>query len=318
MVNIKQSNFISAVVYLHNCCHLVENGLKLIYEILSDNFSHFEIICVDDGSDDDSADAVKEFVSKNALTCSFTQISMGYFHGIEASMNAGVDLSIGDFVFEFDSLIMDFNAELIMEIYNKSLTGYDIVSARPTSGHDIKSKFFYSVYNRFSDSNYTLGTERFRLLSRRAINRVNSISRSMPYRKAIYASSGLKIANLDFPPHPPPHVTPKTIYTHKARRSRKYIAIDSLILFTNIAYKFSLTLSLIMAALMIIFGVYAVLSWLVLEKVVEGWMPLMVVISAGFFGVFLTVTIMIKYLDVILKIVFKKQKYLISSIKKLS
>ncbi len=52
---------------------------------------------------------------------------MGYSHGLEASMNAGIDLSIGDFVFEFDSCFMDFDPDVIMQVYRKSLQGFDIV-----------------------------------------------------------------------------------------------------------------------------------------------------------------------------------------------
>ena len=58
-----------------------------------------------------------------------TIINMGFSHGLEAAMNAGIDLSIGDFVFEFDSCYMDYDKSLIMDVYFKSLEGYDIVSA---------------------------------------------------------------------------------------------------------------------------------------------------------------------------------------------
>ena len=44
-------------------------------------------------------------------------------------MNAGVDLAIGDFVFEFDTVCMDYKTELLMQVYRRSLEGFDIVSA---------------------------------------------------------------------------------------------------------------------------------------------------------------------------------------------
>ena len=42
-----------------------------------------------------------------AQDTTITILNMSFFHGVEAAMNAGVDLAIGDFVFEFDSCIAD-------------------------------------------------------------------------------------------------------------------------------------------------------------------------------------------------------------------
>ena len=53
---------------------------------------------------------------------------MSYFHGLEVAMSAGIDLSIGDFVFEFDNTVLDFSESDVMNIYWKALTGYDIIS----------------------------------------------------------------------------------------------------------------------------------------------------------------------------------------------
>ena len=107
-------------------------------------------------------------------------------------MNAGVDLSIGDFVLEFDSTVLDFAPEEIMKIYRKSLEGYDIVSASPEGRQRLTSRLFYMLFQRCSSSFYQhMGTESFRVLSRRVINRVSSMNQSVPYRKAVYASCGL-------------------------------------------------------------------------------------------------------------------------------
>ena len=66
-------------------------------------------------------------------------------------MNAGIDMSIGDFVFEFDNTILDFNPDMIMEIYRKSLTGFDIVSRTNRSTGVI----VVSVYNKTDDTKIT-------------------------------------------------------------------------------------------------------------------------------------------------------------------
>lgn len=47
-------------------------------------------------------------------------------------------------------------------------------------------------------------------------------------------------------------------------------------------------------------------------------MSIMGLMSFGFFGLFLLMTLILKYLAVILKIIFKKQRYVISGIEKLT
>ncbi len=121
---------------------------------------------------------------------------MSLYQGREAAMNAGIDLSIGDFVYEFDNTLIDYDLKIITDIYEKSLEGYDIVNASPQNNTHKTSKLFYIIFNKFSNNQYKINTETFRIVSRRAINRINSINKNIPYRKAIYSNCGLKLYNV--------------------------------------------------------------------------------------------------------------------------
>ena len=145
----KEKNFISAVIYVHNAADRIEGFLKMVIETLEENFENSEIICVNDSSTDDSADKIRT-LSKNVNSTSISLINMSYFHGLETAMNAGVDLSIGDFVFEFDSTIPEFGKDEIMNVYRRSLEGFDIVSAVPDRKESFTSSVFYKVFERFS------------------------------------------------------------------------------------------------------------------------------------------------------------------------
>ena len=50
---------------------------------------------------------------------------------------------------------------------------------------------------------------------------------------------------------------------------------------------------------------------------VAGWTTTMFVITVGFAGLFAVLTIIIKYLSLLVDLVFKKQNYLIESIEKI-
>lgn len=118
----KEKNFISAVVYIHNAQNRIEKFLGMMADILTDHFEHSEIICVNDGSDDHSLEKIKT-AGKLVKSTSISVINMSYFHGLESAMNAGIDLAIGDFVFEFDNTILDYDEAVIMNIYYRALKG---------------------------------------------------------------------------------------------------------------------------------------------------------------------------------------------------
>ena len=310
MIINKEKNFISAVVYIHNNENNIIDTLNNINNILHNNFEKYEIICVNDYSTDKSVEQIKKF-SIDVKGAVLSILNMSYYQGLELSMGAGVDLAIGDFVFEFDSVNMDYSPETIMEVYFKSLKGNDIVSASPKKRMRKSSKLFYDIFNGYSNNPNKLKTETFRILSRRAINRVQSMNKTIPYRKAIYANCGLKV---------------DTIYYNSIRNlkiknvdetTRKNVAVESLILFTDVAYKAALTMTFVMMLGIIAVGIYTVKGF-ISDQPVAGWTTTMLFLSVAFLGVFAILAVVIKYLSILVDLTFKKQKYMIESIEKLT
>lgn len=239
--------------------------MQTVIRVLEDNFEHSEIICVNDFSSDGSVQAVRRTGSQARHT-TVTVLNMSYFHGVETSMNAGVDLAIGDFVLEFDSCVLDFAPQEIMNVYRKSLTGYDIVSASPDKKQRLTSNIFYNVFNRFTDYSYKLYSERFRVLSRRVINRISSMNKSVPYRKAVYANCGLKTMNVKYPA-----MGGGQGKEDKAERKyRTELAVNSMILFTQLGYRFSVTMTVIMMLVAVFVAAYSAFVYL-FSTPVAGW-----------------------------------------------
>ena len=308
-MSIKQKNFVSAVVYIRNNAGTIDSFLIMLHSILSGNFEKFEIICVNDASTDDSKEIVKN-LAQSTSNCMLSIVNMSYYQGVESAMRAGVDLAIGDFAFEFDEAVLDFEPELIMRVYNRLLQGFDIVSCG-RGNLRASSKLFYSIYNRHSGTQYALKSETFRIVSRRAINRVYSMSTNMPYRKAMYSNCGLKLDYISYKP---------TIDDAKYKQVLKDphdTALTSLILFTNIAYKVSLFFTFAMMTAAIASVAYVVMVYLT-GNPVEGYTTMMILISGAFFALFAILAVVIKYLSVISGLVFHKQRYMIESIEKIA
>lgn len=311
-MNEKETGFVSCVVYVHDDEKELDRFLEMIYPVFEQHFSRYEFLFVDDVSGDKSVDEIRRFFAAKK-NCTATVVTMGYYHGTEMAMAAGTDLAIGDFIYEFDSVMVDYRAELVMDVFYKMLEGYDIVGACPSRTGNWKSTLFYKVFNRFSRAGQALRTERFRLLSRRAFNRIDGSSRTRIYRKALYAASGLRICSVPYDSG----TGCRNRFSSEQRADRMNTAIDTLILFTDVAYKISLAFCMVMLAFMLAAGIYTVAVYFSRNRPVEGWAPLMGILAAGFSGIFFLFAIVIKYLEVALKLIFQKQQYMVAGIEKI-
>ncbi len=308
----KEKNFASSIVYVHNAENRIESFLTMLIGVMEENFEHSEIICVNDCSDDQSLNKIKQ-VSEKASVTSVSVINMSYFHGLELSMSAGIDLSIGDFVFEFDNTVLDFDPKVIMDVYRHSLKGYDIVSASADRKEKFTSGLFYKLFARYSDLSVKMTTESFRVLSRRVLNRVISMNKTVPYRKVAYANSGLKTANIKYQVQNADYLT----IDQNEQDYKSGLAVDSLILFTNVGYNFAKLMTTIMMILSVFMIIYSVVIFM-MSTPVAGWTTTILFLSVAFFGLFGILTVIIKYLQLILNLVFKRKQYNFESIEKLT
>lgn len=306
-----EKNFISAVVYVHNDQQTIGYFLRQLSHILQKNFERYEIVCVNDASDDNSAEVIKECAGK-LEHCVLSVVHMGFYQGREAAMNAGIDFAIGDFVYEFDSNYMDYPAETILEVYRRSLQGYDVVAAGSAKSR-LSSSLFYRVFNRVAQQQYDMRSETFRMLSRRAINRIHSMSRAIPYRKALYANCGLQMDRLVYTPEKPAPFT----RSRQKKKERQDTALNALILFTDVAYRLCIFFTILLMIATLGSGVYTVVVFLS-QQPVAGFTTIMLVMTGSFFGVFAILSMILKYLSVVIDLIFKKQAYIVRSVEKVT
>ena len=310
----KEKNFVSCVLYLHNDGKNIRDFLKAVCGTMEAHFEKYEVVCVNDCCVDNTLEEIHAFLEESSGHHVVSLINLSFYQGVEMAMNAGRDLAVGDFLFEFDKCRLDFDPSLIMEVYHKALEGNDVVAAAPKREVALTSRLFYAVYNLGSRNTYKLRQERFRIISRRAVNRVNQMNAYIPYRKAMYMNCGLRAATIVYDNKE----MGKGARNREERSTRSSLALDTLIIFTDVLEKFSLMISgILFFVMMIMFGwiVYSIFSTV---RPVEGWMSLMTLISFGFFMMSVLLTLIFKYLAVILSMSFKRQRYVIEGVEKLT
>lgn len=80
----------NAALYLREC----------IESVLKQSFTDFEVICVDDGSTDDSLKILEEYAAKDPR---ITIISLAQNRGVSVACNAGVNAAKGKYLYRLDS-----------------------------------------------------------------------------------------------------------------------------------------------------------------------------------------------------------------------
>lgn len=310
----KEPKFISVVAYIQNDAGRIRPFLKEIMGKCRESFEKCELILVNDDSTDGSIDEIHGYFKENPADYMVSIVKLGMAQGIESAMNIGRDMTIGDYVYEFDDLHMDYSPEMILEAYQKCLTGSDIVSVSGKYQMRLTSRLFYALYNHFSHGQQPIGPETFRLLSRRAINRIHSTGRYIPYRKAVYMNCGLKISRMQY------EVGEGNRRNYRMGRSdeRMNLAVDSFIYFTDLLERVSLSICLIFILIALGVIVYTVWSFFMDQHLAAGWVSLMGFLSLGFIGVFGILTIILRYLGVLINLSYRRRHHLIEEIEKLS
>ncbi len=141
------------------------------------------------------------------------------------------------------------------------------------------------------------------------------MNKTVPYRKAIYANCGLKTENIVYTLTNVNKDIAASDRSEKKYRGR--LAVDSLLLFTEVGYRFSITMTVLMMLMTIFMIVYSIVIY-VMSTPAAGWTTTILFLSVAFFGIFGVLTIIIKYLQILLDLVFKRKRYSFESIEKLT
>lgn len=164
-----------------------------IIRVLDSDSINYQLILVNDGSRDNTFQLIKGLAEKDERV---KYISLSRNFGKEAAMLAGLQLSTGDAVVIMDADLQHPPA-LIPEMVNGFLDGFDQVIAKrnrrgDSFGRSLVSKMYYKLMNRFVDVNLTDGIGDFRLLSRKAVNALLSLSEYNRFSKGLFSWIGFK------------------------------------------------------------------------------------------------------------------------------
>ncbi len=188
-------------------CYNEEESVELFYTELMKNDSFFhgenielELLYVDDGSGDRTAEEVKKLIKKDNRV---HLVSFSRNFGKEAAMYAGLENVKGDYVVLMDVDLQD-PPSLLPEMISCMKQGYDSVATSRVSRKGeppIRSFFariFYRLMKKISKTEMMDGARDYRLMTRQMVDAILSMQEYNRFTKGIFGWVGFRTKWLEY------------------------------------------------------------------------------------------------------------------------
>ena len=301
MIRNLEQNYISVVLVVNEENKEIITKIQNINKILKNNFKNSEIVIVDNTSKNSSLESL------NTLDFKHTEIKLPIKHRTQQALNAGTAIAIGDYILEIEDISFDIDYNKIMEMYKKSQDGYDFVFLTPKKLRK-SSKIFYNILNKYFKNSFNedISSSVMTLSSRRGQNKVAEVGKRIINRNVAYVLSGLKSSSI---------VVDMNYKNNRGLSENLMLMFDTLIYYTDAIMLFTQRLAFVFFALFGLGVIYSLITRIVRETV-EGWASLFIVLSLGFFGIFLILSIIIRYLHHIFQNSLNSKDYIYRSVNK--
>jgi len=236
---------------------------------------NFTIVCVDDGSSDDT---LMQLIGLNRLDARFQVLELSRNFGKEAALTAGIDFATGDAVIPIDADLQD-PPELIATLIEAWQKGADVVLARRTDRSSdsflkrFTAKLFYRFHNTVSKPSIPLDVGDFRLMDRAVVEALKKLPERQRFMKGLFAWVGFKTVTVDYKRNP------RQTGTTKFNGWKLWnLAIEGITSFSVIPLKVWTYLGLFTALLTFIYAAVVVVKTMLYGIDVPGYASLIVAI----------------------------------------
>jgi glycosyltransferase involved in cell wall biosynthesis len=266
---------LSIIVPLYNEEPNIDVLFNRILSVLKELNLTYEIICVDDGSRDNTLMSLMNYHLRHS---SIKVISLSRNFGKEIALSAGLDYAQGKAIIPIDADLQD-PPELIGELIAKWREGYDIVYAKRRSRQgetwlkQLTADVFYRLITGISPIPIPRDTGDFRLLDQRVVMALKQMPERNRFMKGLFAWVGFKQTEILYDRPPRYKGTTKWNYWKLWN-----FALDGITSFSLIPLKIWSYLGLILSLLAFVYGSFLILRTLILGIDVPGYASLMVTI----------------------------------------
>jgi len=284
--------FLSVVFVVRNRSDGIQKILTEAVSLVSKLVSDYELIVVDNASDDDSVTVYKQLTSEDGLPNIQVYALIKEVDSDTASW-VGLENALGDYVAVIEPLLDDI--EFLPKMLEKAMSGADVVFAKNkqkqkrTLAYQAAYAVFNSLYKWFNGINLEKEAPQYRVLSKSVINYIlQHVQPAMAYRY-LPASGSFPRANLTYSTKPT---------TRHVKRLGESIdrGVRLLVSTTRGPMRLVTTLSLFGALANLAYSLYVVIVWLAIANIEPGWVSLSLQQSGMFFLFSLVLLVLGEYI----------------------
>jgi polyisoprenyl-phosphate glycosyltransferase len=289
---------VSVIAPFYNEEQCIEEYLDATLKILKEHFTNYEIVLVDDGSEDESVNIVK---SKQKLEHNIRLLRLTRNYGREIAMTAGFDNCIGDIAIVMDADLQD-PPEIIPLMVGKLRDGvFDICYAARSNRQGeswfkkFSSKLFYKVCSNLTGFKIPDNAGDYRAMTRRVINSIIKVKEKVRYMKMLYAYVGFKSTSIKFEREP----------RRKGETKYNYFtlldsAIDAIVSNSSKPLRYISISSMILSFSLFILSFKGIIDKFLVKNIVSGWASLFFVTTLMFSILFIFLAVFAEYISRIL------------------
>jgi len=167
----------SIIAPIYNETGNIQELYRRLREVLDSTGEDWELILIDDGSTDNSANLIRQYADQDSR---IRPVIFARNFGHQIAVTAGLDYSRGDAVVIIDSDLQD-PPEVILDLISKWKEGYQVAYAvrAEREGESwfklFTASLFYRLISNITDVKIPLDAGDFRLLDRQVVNVLNQM-----------------------------------------------------------------------------------------------------------------------------------------------
>lgn len=265
---------LSVVIPVYN----ESENLHLLYNrlcpVLEQCRTTSEILFVNDGSTDDSADIIRQLHIHNPQV---KLLSFSRNFGHQIAITAGLDHCTGDAVIVMDGDLQH-PPELIPQLLEQWRNGYNVVytirqgTADAGLSKRLTSRWFYRLLRALSGMPILEGSADFRLMDRQALRAFKRLREQNRFIRGLVPWIGFRQVGI-------PYVAAERHAGHSKYTALKMLrfALDGISSFSYIPLRLSFYIGLVVSLLGFLYTLYALITFAV-GRAVPGWTSLLVVV----------------------------------------
>ena len=298
---------LSAVVPAYNESANLPVLLAALTNELSRLTQQWEVLIVDDGSTDNTVQALSPWLASPGVRC----IRLSRNFGKEAALSAGLESARGQVVVLMDADLQH-PTTFLEPMLNAWRQGADSVCAVRSHRQDegwvkrVGTRLFYGIVNAGSSVQIPPGAGDFRLMDRRVVDALVALPERNRFLKGLYAWVGFQTVYLPYLPDP--RASGNSTFSLKGLRRLAMTGITS---FSNLPLRLWSGIGALIALCSLAYGSWIAVEFFVSGNPVPGW-PTLAAGMMFFSGVqLLSIGILGEYVGRIFEEVKRRPIYLV-------